>query len=122
MSNKKTVIFGNIIFFSYISFFIYLIFMFKIIVLNIFYKNDVYLAIAIIGFNISFIISSAIVHIALNTRNKLILLKNIIDNKEFTSISETKTDYYENDKIKSITSSDQQAKVLIAAIEAIKDL
>ena len=77
MSNKKTVIFGNIIFFSYISFFIYLIFMFKIIVLNIFYKNDVYLAIAIIGFNISFIISSAIVHIALNTRNKLILLKNI---------------------------------------------
>lgn len=48
-------------------------------------------------------------------------LKKIIEISKFESISKTNT-VYEDDKIKSITSSDQQAKVLIAAIEAIKDL
>lgn len=48
-------------------------------------------------------------------------LKKIIESLKFESISKTNT-VYEDDKIKSITSSDQQAKVLIAAIEAIKDL
>ena len=48
-------------------------------------------------------------------------LKKIIESLKFESISKTNT-VYEDDKIKSITSSDQQANVLIAAIEAIKDL
>ena len=48
-------------------------------------------------------------------------LKKIIEISKFESISKTNT-VYEDDKIKFITSSDQQEKVLIAAIEAIKDL
>ena len=53
--------------------------------------------------------------------HKLKELKEIIKSLKFESISNTNT-VYEDDKIKFITSSDQQAKVLIAAIEAIKDL
>lgn len=53
--------------------------------------------------------------------HKLKELKKIIKSLKFESISNTNT-VYEDDKIKFITSSDQQAKVLIAAIEAIKDL
>lgn len=50
-------------------------------------------------------------------------LKKIIEKLNFEQISDTKTEYYKDtEKIKKITSSDQQAKVLIAAIEAIKDL
>ena len=48
-------------------------------------------------------------------------LNKIIESLKFESISNTNT-VYKDDNIKSITSSDQQAKVLIAAIEAIKDL
>ena len=53
--------------------------------------------------------------------HKLKELKKIIKSLKFESISNTNT-VYEDDKIKFITSSDQQAKVLITAIEAIKDL
>lgn len=48
-------------------------------------------------------------------------LNKIIESSKIESISKTNT-VYENNNIKSITSSDQQAKVLIVAIEAIKDL
>lgn len=54
---------------------------------------------------------------------KLKKLNKIIESFKIENISNTKTKYYKNtDKIQEITSSDQQAKVLIATIEAIKDL
>lgn len=81
--------------------------------------NSLFLIIVI---SITTIIISTIIGVSVNNRNKLTLINKIINNQEIYNINDTITNYDDKKNIKSITSSDQKAKVLIAAIEAIKDL
>lgn len=78
--------------------------------------------ILLLAISITTIFISTIIGISINNRNKLTLINKIINNQEIYNINDTTTNYDDKQNIKSITSSDQQAKVLIAAIEAIKDL
>lgn len=78
--------------------------------------------ILLLAISITTIFISTIIGISINNRNKLTLINKIINNQEIYNINDTTTNYDDKQNIKSITSSDQKAKVLIAAIEAIKDL
>ena len=78
--------------------------------------------ILLLAISITTIFISTIIGISINNRNKLTLINKIINNQEIYNINDTTTNYDDKQNIKSITSSDQKAKILIAAIEAIKDL
>lgn len=68
------------------------------------------------------IIISLILYFSLNYQNKLNLLNKIIQDDRFKELSSTVKKYDDKGNLTEESSSDQKAKVLIAAIEAIKDL
>lgn len=92
------------------------------------YKNELLkenfdLNIFFVIFSIFTIILYSVVFISINHKNKLCIISKILEDTNIEKLSDTQTDFFnESNNIKSITSSDQKAKVLIAAIEAIKDL
>ncbi len=85
-------------------------------------KSNMDLYIFIIILSIFIIILYSIIFISLNNTNKLRFINKIIEDSNIEKISDTTTSYDKEGHIEKITSSDQQAKVLIAAIEAIKEL
>ena len=68
------------------------------------------------------IVFSTIIYFSIKKNNKLCLINKILEDENLMQISDTTTKYDKDGNITEITSSDQKTKVLIAAIEAIKDL
>lgn len=119
--NDKTIkeLNTNFYIFIYISFILIVLFLSHTNLFNIFKKLNLLLITLLIAI---ITISICVVFYLTNKKNnKLKLIYSIIESSKFEKNSETNT-IHKNDKIKSITSSDQQAKVLIAALEAIKEL
>lgn len=82
-------------------------------------RNSLFLVLTIC---ITTIILNIVLFFCINNNNKLRLINKILEDSNIEKISDTTTIYDKDGNVKEITSSDQQAKVLIAAIESIKDL
>ncbi len=82
-------------------------------------RNSLFLVLTIC---ITTIILNIVFFFCINNNNKLRLINKILEDSNIEKISDTTTKYDKDGNITEITSSDQQAKVLIAAIESIKDL
>lgn len=122
---------GNIIVFISTIILIITLFLVPIIILLLnktsLEKNDFLLYNIILTFVSLIVLSVLAIKLILTHKSfiklsKIEILKKIINNQEIYNINDTITNYDDKQNIKFITSSDQQAKVLIAAIEAIKDL
>lgn len=82
-------------------------------------RNSLFLVLTIC---ITTIILNIVIFFCINNNNKLRLINKILEDSNIEKISDTSTTYDKDGNVKEITSSDQKAKVLIAAIESIKDL
>lgn len=89
---------------------------------KIFYLTSRHSLFLVLTICITTIILNIVIFFCINNNNKLRLINKILEDSNIEKISDTSTTYDKDGNVKEITSSDQKAKVLIAAIESIKDL